>query len=453
MALSDDAEAKVRKHLANAAYGVIDYASYPGGMLLVAPIVLHRLGASEYGLWITSTAVISAGGIIASGFCDANIQRVAQHRGAGDDKLIAGTAGSMLGINLTFGTVLAVCAWIAAPFAAHRMASSQVSAIGECLFCLRVASLGILLRSLETVAVSTHRAFEDYRSTVRISTVCRLLTLGLAAALACLGQRMSSILVATTVMLGVGVYFQFRSLRRLVRAGWVRPVFHAETRRLLAVGVFPWLQALGGIIFGQLDRILLGVYLGTIAVAPYALCVQFAQPIIGVAASGLSFLFPYLSGRVNALSAAELKATVLKAFACNLVVVACGVAGLLSFGGRLIQLWAGASVARSASELLMPIVLGSALAGLGTTAIYAMQAMGQFRTVALISVGGRGAMLLVMVFLLHQSGIRGLAYSRLWYGLIPMLVYIPLLREIRAKDKAQSGEERLRVAFQEGSVL
>jgi len=181
--------------------------------------------------------------------------------------------------------------------------------------------------------------------------------------------------------------------------------------------------------------------------------VQFAQPIIGIAASGLSFIFPYLSGRVNALSAAELKATVLKALACNVVVVTFCAAGLLAFGGRLIQLWAGASVAHTASELLVPIVLGSALAGLGTTAIYAMQAMGHFRTVALISVGGRGAMVLVMILLLHQLGIRGLAYSRLWYGLIPMLAYIPLLREIRAKDRAQSGEERLRVAFQEGSIL
>jgi O-antigen/teichoic acid export membrane protein len=358
----------------------------------------------------------------------------------------------MLGINLTFGTILAVCAWLAAPFAAHRMASSQLSAVGECLFCLRVASVGILLRSLETVAVSTHRAFEDYRSTVRISTVCRFLTLGLAAVLVCLGQRMTSILVATTLMLAVGVYLQFQSLRHVMGAGWLRPVFHAETQRLLGIGVFPWLGALGSIIFGQLDRILLGVYLGTIAVAPYALCVQFAQPIIGIAASGLSFLFPYLSGRVNALTAAELKATVLKAFACNLVVVAGCVAGLLTFGGRLIEAWAGASVARTASELLMPIVLGSGLAGLGTTAIYAMQAMGLFRTVALISVGGRGGMLLVMMFLLHQLGIRGLAYSRMWYGLIPMLVYVPLLREIHAKDKVKS-EERLGITCQEGSTL
>ena len=442
----------MRRHLTNAAYGVLDYASYPMGMLLVAPVVLHRLGAAEYGLWITSTAVISAGGIVASGFCDANIQRVAQHRGAGNHKLIADTAGSMFGINFLLGATLAICAWIAAPFAARHMAVSQITAAGEYLFCLRAASVGIFLRAVETVAVSTQRAFEDYGATVTISTLCRALTLASAAFLAFLGQGMISILSVTVLVLALGVYLQFRSLRRFIQNGWLRPMLDSETRVLLGLGVFPWLQAVGSIIFGQLDRILLGVYVGTLAVAPYALCVQFAQPIVGVAASGLSFLFPYLSGRANALSPVELKGTILRAFACNVVAVSCCAAGLLAFGGKLIQLWAGGSVARSASGLLTPIVLGAALAGLGTTAIYSMQAMGHFRTVALISVGGRGGMLLVMTFLLRELGIRGLAYSRLWYGVIPVLVYLPLLQEIRAKDRAKS-EQPMRVACQEGSSL
>jgi O-antigen/teichoic acid export membrane protein len=94
----------VRKHLANAAYGVLDYASYPLGMLLVAPIVLRKLGGSEYGLWMITTALISAGGIVASGFCDANIQRVAHLRGSGHSELVPQTVRCMLGINLLLGS-------------------------------------------------------------------------------------------------------------------------------------------------------------------------------------------------------------------------------------------------------------------------------------------------------------------------------------------------------------
>jgi O-antigen/teichoic acid export membrane protein len=431
----------MRKHLTNAAYGVLDYVSYPLGMLLVAPIVLHRLGASEYGLWMIATAVISAGGIIASGFSDANIQRVAHLRGTGKSDLIPHTVRSMLGLNLVFGFALAVAAWIAAPYAAPHIAVSGQTPSIECLISLRIASVLILLRSVETVGVSTQRAFEQYRGTVQISTAVRLLTLGAAAALAWFGRGTISILVATAVFMALGTYMQFRQLRQFLGSVSLWPVFQpSETRVLLGLGIFVWLQAVGAVVFGQFDRILLGVSLGALAVAPYSLCVQFAHPIFGLSASGLNFLFPYLSGRASTISSAVLKRTLLKAFACNLLLVACGAGALLLVGDRLIRLWAGPVVAQGASRILAPIVFGSALMGLGVTGTYAMQALGRFRTVAFISLGSRAAMLLLMIVLLRHMGLQGLALSRLCYGSVALLVYLPLLGQL---NFGKSGRTRI----------
>jgi O-antigen/teichoic acid export membrane protein len=413
------------KHFTNAAYGVLDYASYPIGMLLVAPVVLHKLGASEYGLWIIATALISAGGIIASGFCDANIQRVAHLRGIGNSDLIPNTVRGILGISMTLGLLLAVATWIAAPYAVTRIAIGHQVSPGECLISLRIASVLILLRSIESVPVSTQRAFEQYRGTVQISTAVRLLTLASAAVLAYLGQRTIGILAATAVLMAFGTHMQFRQFLGAVSL-W--PRFNpTETRALLGLGIFVWLQAIGGVVFGQLDRIVLGVTLGALAVAPYSLCVQFAHPIFGLTASGLSFLFPYLSGRASTLSISALKRTLLKAFACNLALVIGG-AGLLLFEGpRLVRLWAGPVIAASAAKIMVPIVLGSVFMGLSVTGTYAMQALGLFRTVAVISLGSRAAMLLLMIELLHHMGLQGLALSRLCYGSVALLVYLPLL--------------------------
>jgi O-antigen/teichoic acid export membrane protein len=194
----------MRKHLTNAAFGVLDYVSYPLGMLLVAPIVLHRLGASEYGLWMISTAVISAGGIIASGFSDANIQRVAHLRGAGKLDQIPRTVRSILGINLALGFTLAVSAWIAAPYTSAHLGVAHQTSTAECLVSLRIASVSILLRSIETVGVSTQRAFEYYRGTVQISTAVRLLSLASAAILSLSGHGIATILMATALFLALG---------------------------------------------------------------------------------------------------------------------------------------------------------------------------------------------------------------------------------------------------------
>ncbi len=446
----------MRRHLTNAVYGVLDYASYPVGMLLVAPIVLHRLGGSEYGLWMIATAVISAGGIIASGFCDANLQRIAHFRGTGEFGLMPHTVRSVLGISLVLGVMLAIGGWIAAPYAAPHIAVSHLTSPRECLISLRIASVLILVRAVEAVGVSTQRAFEQYRGTVQISTAVRLLTLGSAAALTLLGHRTVSILVATGVFLVLGAYLQFRQLRKFLGPVSLWPGFQSkETRVLLGLGVFVWLQALGAVVFGQFDRILLGVSLGALAVAPYALCVQFAQPIFGLSASGLNFLFPYLSGRASTISNAGLRKTLLKAFTCNLLLVACGAGVLLLLGDHLIRIWAGPAIAHRAAGIFPPIVLGSALMGLGVTGTYAMQALGLFRTVACISLAGRTAMLLLMIYLVHHEGLRGLALSRLCYGSVALLVYLPLLQQLNVGKRKKSCVSALAIPYrvQEESKL
>jgi O-antigen/teichoic acid export membrane protein len=444
----------MRRHLTNAAYGALDYVSYPLGMLLVAPIVLHKLGASEYGVWMIATAVISAGGIIASGFCDANLQRVARLRGTGDTSVMVHTVRSILGINLVLGSTLAILAWIASPYAARHIAVPHGTPPHECLIALRIASILILVRALETVGVSTQRAFEQYRGTVQISAAVRLLTLGTAGVLALAGHGSVSILLGTGFFLIVGTYFQFRQLRRFIGIVPIKPAFQPqETRNLLRLGVFVWLQALGGVILGHFDRILLGVSMGAVAVVPYSLCVQFTQPIVGVTGSGLHFLFPYFSRRTSASSPAAMKGTIWKAFAFNFTLVVCGAALLLFFGDHLIQVWAGAAVAKSAAGILPPIILGASLTGISVTGIYAMQAFGHFRTVALLGLGGRGVVLLLMIYLLRHLGIEGLAITRVFYGISSILVYLPLLRRLEVGQPAAHIAPAMALAneLQEGS--
>lgn len=444
----------MKKHLINSAYGVADYVSYPLGMLLVAPIVLHRLGAAEYGLWMVATAVVSAGGIIASGFCDANIQRVARLRGTGRMDTTIQTVRSVLGINLVLGGVLCGLVWFSAPTAALRIAEARQLSVPECLISLRIAGALILVRSIESVAVSTQRAYERYRATVEISVAARLLTLASAAALALVGLRAVSLLAATGVFLVLGCALQYRRLQQLLGRCSLWPTFHPEsTRALLRFGAFVWFQAIGGVIFAQFDRILLGVSMGAKIVAPYSLCVQFTQPVCGLAAAGLNFLFPYLSSRIGSISAVEFRRAVLKAFLCNFAVTAvCSVALLLA-GDRIIRLWAGATVAQSAAPILPLILLGSALTGLSVTGIYALQSLEQFRTVSFIGLGSRVAMLPVMIYLLRHMGLYGLAISRMCLGSIALLVYVPLVRRLWAPAADTALPSTFPLALQEEPKL
>src|SRR5580692_7590653 len=163
-------------HVTNATCGILDYLTYPVGMLLVAPIALRTLGIAQYGVWTVATAAVSTGSIIASGFGDANIRLVAISRSANPSDL-ALTVRSAMGIHVALGAAMALIAVLLAPLAAAHVALSDAALRIDCKWALMIAGLLICLRAIESVCISTQRGLERYGDAVRISVIGRILTL------------------------------------------------------------------------------------------------------------------------------------------------------------------------------------------------------------------------------------------------------------------------------------
>ncbi len=315
----------MRAHLSNAAYGVLDYAAYPIAMILSAPTLLRHLGVEQYGIWIVITAALNTGSIIASGFGDANIQYIAGARNQGDADLLVRAVRSMLGINLLLGGVLALISWMLVPLAVGHLVGSAEGLAAACLLGLRIASVLMLVRAIETVCVSTQRAFERYGAAIRISLFTRVITVAAAVVLSIRGFGVAGIMEATACFLVLGTLAQLIRLQQYLGAASLFPSFDRNaTTALFQFGAFSWLLAVASVVFTQADRLLLGVSLGATTVTAYALCVQMAQPIYGFAASGLHFLFPYLAARNAVSRPAAIRKAVLAAFSVNLLVVAIG---------------------------------------------------------------------------------------------------------------------------------
>jgi len=62
-------------------------------------------------------------------------------------------------------------------------------------------------------------------------------------------------------------------------------------------------------------------------------------------------------------------------------------------------------------------------------------------------------MLVLMIYLLHHMGLRGLATARVCYGLIALIVYLPLLRQLRITRKESKSAQSIAIPcdLQEGS--
>ncbi len=416
---------------ANAVYGVADYLALPIGMLLAAPFLLRHLGTGQYGVWILATAAVSSGGIISTSFGDAAIKYVGECRGREDVSGVMRIVRNMLSINLTLSGILAIALWFLAPFVTRHIVKSDLDLQATCLKSLRIGSGLLLVKSIESVFSSALRAFETYGSTVRIGICSRSAALVAAIVLTEYEGNVVWIMVATLLIATSGMMAQALALQRKIGSFSPIPAWHPKTvSHIASFGTFSWLQALAGVAFSQADRFCVGFFMGAPAVAYYGLCVQAAQPIHGLIASGMHFIFPHLSARYSVAPISEIRRKVIVAIKVNIMLVAGLSLPVMVLGRYVLTRWIGTAFGQQPPLMFPLIVCSFALLGLNVTAHYALLAVGHVRVVTYLNLVAGVGMLVFMALLLPKLGLQGAAMARLIYGPITCLAYVQLYRVI-----------------------
>jgi O-antigen/teichoic acid export membrane protein len=424
---------------ANAVYGIADYIAFPIGMLLAAPFLLKHLGTTQYGIWILASSAVSSGGIVAGSFGDAAIKYVGDCRGRQDWPGVIRIVRNMISINLMLGSVFALCLWCAAPYVTSHIIKTNLGLQMACIKALRIGSGLLLVKSIESVFISTLRAFESYGPTVRIAVCSRTAMLISAIWLTAFGHNVVWIMIATLVISILGMLGQALALQRKIGGFSLLPLWQTKTVSAIAsFGTFSWIQAMSGIAFGQADRFLVGFLIGAPAVAYYGLCVQAVQPIHGLVSAGMHFIFPHLSARHSIVPLTEIKRKVTMALIGNILLVCVLTLPVILLGKYFFIRWIGFAFTQQPSLILQITACSFALLGMNVTAHYVLLAIGQVRVVTYFNLFAGAIMLLLMVTLIPKQGLQGAALARLAYGPITCMAYFQVYRSIWRKDSHSS---------------
>jgi len=392
------------------------------------------MGAVQFGVWVLASSVVSGGNALSTGFGDAAIKYVAMYRGQGDSSGVARIVRGMISINLALSAVIASVLWGVAPFAATHIAHIDATMRHACQQSFRIGSLLLVVRSIESVFVSALRAFEQYGPSVRISICSRVASLAGAVLLVARGRGVVEIILATLCISALATAAQGWVVRSATGKVTLLPSLHLETLRMIAgFGCFSWLQALSAVIFGQADRLVIGVLLGAPAVAVYALCDQAAQSIHGTVAAAFHVLFPHLSARFENESSAEVRHTLWTAFKSNAALAMLLGVPVIVFSRPILELWMGREFAQQAWPMLCILGVSSTLLALNVTAYYGLLAAGRIRLVMSVNLAAGAVMLLLMILLTPHFGTMGTACGWLIPGPVTCFLYLPIYRMFRNK--------------------
>ena len=415
---------RARTSMANAIYGIGDYIAQPVAMLLAARFLLHRLGLAQYGLWMLAAAAISGASLVCTGFGDAALKYASVYRGRENKAKLEQVLRVNLTINLVLSGMLAALIWYGAPLAAGNWFKIDVSLRAAATVAFRIGSVILVVRSIESVFIAALRAHERYGPSVKISALSRMAIVASACALVSRGHGVVAIMAATLALVTASAILQITAAWMLIGPMSMVPAIGRNAfSEVFGFGCYSWLQAVAGCIFSQVDRMLIGVLLGTSAVASYSVCIQAAQPIHGLIAAGLHFVFPHLSARLSTTQATELKTVVRFIFRLNLALAVVLCVPVVLFSELLLRLWIGPEFAHETWMLLSLIAAGFGFLGLNVTGHYALLALGQARLVSLLNLAGGTVMLVAMILLAPRFGLVGVAVGRLLYGPVTLLMY------------------------------
>ena len=410
--------------LTNSVWAILEYVWNPVLLLIFTPFFLHALGSERYGFWMLLVATVGFGAILNAGTGAATIKHVSAEMGQGSSHQLQRVIQGSLAIATTGGGLLAliiVCSfYLGDDFFFKRMGDRH-------LLHITGLAAGMLawIEQVDNVFASALRGSEKYGLAAKTEIGARSLqVLALALAL----RAGAGLTAVYGIILGIALArlgTKYFVTRKVLGVSDVYPRF-AHVKELLHFSKWAWIQGLGSTIFNSSDRFVVASLLGATSLAQYAVVTQLAMQIHGLAAAGVSVVFPMISRKRAQNPSFSIARATAKTFLANAALSTSVAVVLLIFGKLILRLWLGAQMPGSAVILLDYLVIAYWLLALNITPYYVLLGLGHIRIIAIWVFIGGAAGLIPMIYGISRFGLIGAGAGKLIYAVATLMLFVPL---------------------------
>ena len=202
----------------------------------------------------------------------------------------------------------------------------------------------------------------------------------------------------------------------------------ADIRRTIDFGKWVWLQGIGSVLFGVLDRILIGALFGAADLGRYSICLQLAQFVHSIQAAAIQILMPWVSEKISKNRGIDVilmnKLTIYGGGACLVLPLI-----MIFFSTTILRFWISPSFAVENSHLYMMLFVAYGVLSFNIPRYYLLLGMGRADFVAiLVLFAGIASILFSLAFL--SLGVLAFALGKIVYAVAALSLFIPLKKHL-----------------------
>lgn len=312
--------------------------------LVYTPIMIRLLGQSEFGLYSLIGSLAAYFSILDLGLGNAIVRYTARNRAKGDKDFESRLNGTFLILYSLIG-LLTVIVGLFVYFNIDAIfgASLADSELYKAKIMIIILIINFSLSFPLSVFQSIIRAYERFVVDKLIGITRIVMAPVLILPLLLFGYGSISMVVVTTLVnLSVLLYAMIYSIRKLKIKISFDLLEWDVLREIFGYSFFVFLAVIVDQINWNTDQFIIGIFLGTVPIAVYAIAMQFVKLYIQFSTAISNLLLPRASMMVaNDASSKELTNFFTKYGRMQYIVLAFILSGFILVGKPFIQLWAG----------------------------------------------------------------------------------------------------------------
>jgi O-antigen/teichoic acid export membrane protein len=346
--------------------------------LVSAPILLHQLGTTAYGILALAAVVTGYLGVLDLGIGRAAVKFLSEVLGRDERTSIRRIISTAAASQVLLGMLAAAILAVAAPALVDRLLEAGSPLARQATLAITVMALGLPLLLVGGVYEGALMALQrfDVIAVVRatVGTVRVALAIGLVVAGYGIPGAATAIVVGQAAHVALTIGWTMRLLPEA--AGW--QLHHPTLRSMLRFGGWVTISSLVGPLLVYLDRFLVAALVSVQAVTYYSLPYDAVTKLWIIPYAIVPALFPAFA----ALSArpddrGSLTALYVGATRVTLILMTPIVVVLVAYAAPLLRLWVGEEVAAQGSLALQLLAAGVLINSLAQIPFGVIQAAGR----------------------------------------------------------------------------
>lgn len=365
----------------NSFYSLLSFALPTGVMLLAYPLLVGRLGADVFGVYLLGTTLSGMLAFLDLGFSAATVKYVAEDLAREDHQGAADVLVASLVLYGVLGAVGALALWALSPWLAGLFKVAPALQ-APAVWVFRLAALQFFASFVTSVFLSLFKGAQVFHFSTLALTALSVLTYG-GAIVAVLWAH-AGLLGVSAVALGASLVVL--ALSAVLGAGVCRAhgidvlsarPSRATYRRMVGFSAALVVSTLAGLLHAQLQRLLVGAMLGPQYVTSFHLGVWGPAKVNAATLAISEPLFPRASALSGAQHEGALRAVYRRYVGLIALVSFVALCPLLFFAGPLFGLWFGGSPPTGVAEVASVIAFGLFFNAIGQPAHHMVNGMGR----------------------------------------------------------------------------